>query len=315
MMSFCSLVKDLLPSYLEHLTSPETDAAVSAHLETCADCRAAKAAMEAALPLETAPPSAMNVFKKLRRQQWIGAALSALIALLCLYGLYGLEYPFDLTNTAQIEAALDHRIQLESRFRTVETEVLESVPVKNRVFVLYRLGPEEAHLGHGVAQFERGILGKYRLRASARSTWPLNTYGTVKIGRQHYLLISGVNDPIGADTFKIFADYRPPAYADEPVLDIAAAQPVYQGKTAKELLLLEPITVEQAQHSYWPWGAVYYDADGREVDSRTIAESYGYDGSINGSQCGDGYAPTELYVWSTLVLLLGVVFIRYFLKP
>lgn len=35
----CHIVRDLLPSYLEHLTGPETEADICEHLESCPDCR------------------------------------------------------------------------------------------------------------------------------------------------------------------------------------------------------------------------------------------------------------------------------------
>lgn len=41
------IVRDLLPSYLEHLTGPETEADICEHLESCPDCRAARDAMAA----------------------------------------------------------------------------------------------------------------------------------------------------------------------------------------------------------------------------------------------------------------------------
>ena len=34
----CHIVRDLLPSYLEHLTSPETEAELTEHLSACPDC-------------------------------------------------------------------------------------------------------------------------------------------------------------------------------------------------------------------------------------------------------------------------------------
>lgn len=34
----CAVVRDLLPSYIDGLTAPETNAAVEAHLRTCPDC-------------------------------------------------------------------------------------------------------------------------------------------------------------------------------------------------------------------------------------------------------------------------------------
>lgn len=33
----CHIVRDLLPSYLEHLTGPETEADICEHLESCPD--------------------------------------------------------------------------------------------------------------------------------------------------------------------------------------------------------------------------------------------------------------------------------------
>ena len=52
----CHIVRDLLPSYLEHLTGPETEADICEHLESCPDCRAARDAMAADLKAEKAPP-------------------------------------------------------------------------------------------------------------------------------------------------------------------------------------------------------------------------------------------------------------------
>ena len=34
----CGVVRDLLPSYVEGLTSPESNAAVERHLSECPDC-------------------------------------------------------------------------------------------------------------------------------------------------------------------------------------------------------------------------------------------------------------------------------------
>ena len=65
----CHIVRDLLPSYLEHLTGPETEADICEHLESCPDCRAARDAMAADLKAEKAPPPKLNFLKRLRWQQ------------------------------------------------------------------------------------------------------------------------------------------------------------------------------------------------------------------------------------------------------
>lgn len=62
----CHIVRDLLPSYLEHLTGPETEADICEHLESCPDCRAARDAMAADLKAEKAPPPKLNFLKRLR---------------------------------------------------------------------------------------------------------------------------------------------------------------------------------------------------------------------------------------------------------
>ena len=67
----CHIVRDLLPSYLEHLTGPETEADICEHLESCPDCRAARDAMAADLKAEKAPPPKLNFLKRLRWQPFL----------------------------------------------------------------------------------------------------------------------------------------------------------------------------------------------------------------------------------------------------
>ena len=43
----CAIVEDLLPTYVERLTSEETNMAVEAHLASCPACAAKRAAMGA----------------------------------------------------------------------------------------------------------------------------------------------------------------------------------------------------------------------------------------------------------------------------
>ena len=69
----CAVVRDLLPSYIEKLTSEETNRAVEQHLDGCEDCRSALAAMQGeggaakADPVETRE---IDFLKKVRKGQW-----------------------------------------------------------------------------------------------------------------------------------------------------------------------------------------------------------------------------------------------------
>ena len=49
----CAVIKDLLPSYADDLTSPETSGLVREHLEECPDCEAVYEAMHGEIPPET----------------------------------------------------------------------------------------------------------------------------------------------------------------------------------------------------------------------------------------------------------------------
>ena len=53
----CAVVQDLLPSYVEGLTSDETNTAVERHLSACPDCMARKNAMIAPAEPEAAEQS------------------------------------------------------------------------------------------------------------------------------------------------------------------------------------------------------------------------------------------------------------------
>ena len=200
-MLACHIVRDLLPSYLEHLTAPETDADIRAHLEGCPACRAAEAAMRADLPLERAPQPRLQFLKKLRWQQRLGAGLSALVTVLCLLGLYRMEYAYTLTGTAEMEAAVETYLadvaQLDARYQGTAVDVLETEPVGNQVLVLYRLENGGAFAAQGVARFERGILGGYRLRTVSRTDWPLVYSQVVKVQSRPYLVVTCANAPGG----------------------------------------------------------------------------------------------------------------------
>ena len=50
----CGVVRDLLPSYVEGLTSPESNAAVERHLSECPDCAQLRTALAGA-PEQAAP--------------------------------------------------------------------------------------------------------------------------------------------------------------------------------------------------------------------------------------------------------------------
>ncbi|MGI6200640.1 MAG: zf-HC2 domain-containing protein [Christensenellales bacterium] len=78
----CTLVRDLLPLYVDRLLSPETQARVQEHLDACPECRALADHLAAPLPTPPDPQEEQGrkAFLRLRR----GQTAARLFAVICL---------------------------------------------------------------------------------------------------------------------------------------------------------------------------------------------------------------------------------------
>ena len=85
----CSVVRDLLPSYLEGLTEPETSQLIKNHLENCSDCRRrydsmSEAAEDSSVQLERD----VDYMKLIRKNsRWKAVATGAAVFLLFLFAV------------------------------------------------------------------------------------------------------------------------------------------------------------------------------------------------------------------------------------
>ena len=79
----CGVVRDLLPSYVEGLTSPESNTAVERHLSECPDCAQLRTALAGA-PKQAAPEDAKEVdyLKKVKRRGWRRVAAAVAVTVL-----------------------------------------------------------------------------------------------------------------------------------------------------------------------------------------------------------------------------------------
>lgn len=79
----CGVVRDLLPSYVEGLTAPETNEAVERHLSGCPDCAQLRTALAGA-PKQAAPEDAKEVdyLKKVKRRGWRRVAAAVAVTVL-----------------------------------------------------------------------------------------------------------------------------------------------------------------------------------------------------------------------------------------
>lgn len=75
----CDIVRDLLPSYVDRLTSAATNAAVEAHLTECPACSEMLAHMSAPEAPEEPEQKELDFLKKQRRGKWLIALVCAVI--------------------------------------------------------------------------------------------------------------------------------------------------------------------------------------------------------------------------------------------
>ena len=88
----CEVVRDLLPSYVDGLTSETTSALVEAHLDSCSDCRAALSVMRVPEPqISPEEKKEVDFLKKNKRRNRRIALVSLFTALALLVGLLGLR--------------------------------------------------------------------------------------------------------------------------------------------------------------------------------------------------------------------------------
>ena len=83
----CNVVRDLLPSYVDGLTTEETNQAVEAHLTGCEQCTKEKERMSAPMQEEKVPASEINYLKKIKRSGQRTKMAIVLLAVMLLTGI------------------------------------------------------------------------------------------------------------------------------------------------------------------------------------------------------------------------------------
>ena len=86
----CEIIRDLLPSYVDGLTSRESDRAIEEHLKDCRECRAYLDEMKQEVQkpeMTEANKKAIRPFKKVKRIIWKAVGLTVLICALIFGGL------------------------------------------------------------------------------------------------------------------------------------------------------------------------------------------------------------------------------------
>ena len=91
----CNIVKDLLPNYIEKLTSDESNQEIEQHMTSCEDCKKAYEQMSSEVASTVkAPYAELKFLKKVKRTRKFAALLTLVLALILSNMLYETEFKY-----------------------------------------------------------------------------------------------------------------------------------------------------------------------------------------------------------------------------
>lgn len=171
----CCVVRDLLPSYIEDLTEPETSRQIAAHLEGCEDCRTREQQMRAQLPIQPVSKKSLRFLKRARHNRMLSALCTVLLALLIITLWFFYLYPYANTEKGRLKAVQDYIVCGDSSNADAVTwygdpihyipkgtpvQVISYAEVNNALFISFAAEDEENSVG--ILELVRGVNGRYR---------------------------------------------------------------------------------------------------------------------------------------------------------
>lgn len=317
----CCVVRDLLPSYVEELTEPETAAQVKEHLAGCPDCRKVEESMRSGLSaVERAPKPSLTFLKRVKRTRLIAAVLTVVLALWCIWWLYDTQaYHYPNTEAGRLEAVEDY---VPSAPNSTIRHVVDGDPLRvlgwvedgNMLYVAY--AADNADNVHGILRMERGLNGKYWPVSSSMSPFPY-TAGidaqSISAGNGDGWLFFLVGDSC-RDIWSAEITYGVSLEGTDRLQYYAAtyeiAEPDFLWRMDYARLEDELSIPAGTMTEVFVEEIILYDKDGQDV-----TEQY-KDPTVEQSWSG-GKSTAErflLYVYIAIVIGLAAIFVRYFLR-
>lgn len=186
----CNIVQDLLPNYIEKLTSNESNQEIEHHMDVCEDCKKVYEQMNSEMSSTVkVPVIEIKFLKKINRTRKLAALLAIILALILSYMLYEAEFKY--TNDKGVLAAGITDFLPEHSITPYTLEIKE----KDDTLIATFKDQTRSNV-NGVAIFAKGLNQKYRIISTKLDT---SDYSSViqifpiEIKNEHYYVISGYN--------------------------------------------------------------------------------------------------------------------------
>ncbi|MGI6684106.1 MAG: zf-HC2 domain-containing protein [Bacillota bacterium] len=311
----CGIVQDLLPNYIEKLTSDETNHAVEEHLDICHDCKNVYEQMVADIGnTEKVPVIELKFLKKVKRARLLAAVLCVVLTLILSWLIYTSEYNFTNDKSHLAAGITEFIAPFEP---SVNAYVLETKEVDGVLVATFK-DQERANV-NGAAVLVKGFNQRYRIiSAKIRSS----DYSSVlqifpiKIKNELHYVVSGysLSDEIKYYGLDFTAYTNPGDLAKDRVRRTlkfnVENQQFLEIFSDEELTSLYENSTDDTLYNPRLVATSMYDAEGREItDNFKNQEDPG-----NQVRANMGKAELFLlYVFIAIVMGLGVILTRYFL--
>lgn len=309
----CNIVQDLLPNYIEGLTSEETNQAVEEHLHTCVECKEIYEQMTADIEkVEKVPTIELKFLKKIKKTKLLAAALCMILTIVLSYMLYEREFHYSL-DKADLSKAVTENIPAAS-----DAYVLETKKVDGILFASFKDQLNENVIG--VAGFKKGINQKYRYVQSAvdqsSNYSSIVHFFPIETKQNRYTAVSGHNLTGEIKYYGLdFSAFTSPGYlADHEVWEaIKFEVPNQQFLEFYETEDLERQVKEATDYQYYNYQLLatsVYDENGNDLSDEFIVDEEPLSVNLESGKIAEA---NSLYVFIALVLGFGIMMTRYFL--
>lgn len=141
----CKIVQDLLPSYIDNLTSAETNSFIERHIENCSECEEVLKDMQGDIQLEKINNSKkINALKKVKRRYRritvISIMIVILVIIIALYLWNNYRFVTDENGKITIERFTFDKSKTSNYTNTiVETKILQDNTIDGYLYITYYL--------------------------------------------------------------------------------------------------------------------------------------------------------------------------------
>lgn len=230
----------------------------------------------------------------------VGAILSAIIMLICVVVLYGYEFNVSVDSTADLERAINEYHFVDE----VSADILERQAIGNRLYVLY--GENKYPGACGLACLEKGVFGNYRIISCEDSNNRWINERKITLGNTNYLITYCASD-LPIDAYGLCGVKTEPG-RDQTIDDSHVIYKLYYNGSP-----FLTFTVIEDDVTIYPWDIIYFQ-NGIEVQEDELENVLGVHSVEGAPNSGTDTAELGLfYVLEGIIILLGIVFIRYFL--